>query len=268
VRTQPGIAAMSKTIVLIHGAWLTPACWDLIKPRYEEKGYTVIAPTWPFMDAPIDQLRASPDRRLNKLTVKMLVDHHAAVIKGLAENPIIIGHSFGGLVTQLLLDRGLGVCGVALDPALIAGVLPTPTMLTSALPVFLTPFSWNRVLTMSFEAFAATFAQTLPDAEKRRAYDTYIVPAPGRIYWQDALGIGVSIRKGNPERPPLLMTCGSLDKTVNPAGVKAVFKVQKKSPALTEYKEFPGRSHFLFHEKGWEEMADYALKWVVSNQRG
>lgn len=259
---------MSKTIVLIHGAWLTPACWDRIKPRYEEKGYTVIAPTWPFMDAAIEQLRSKPDPRLRKLSVRAIVDHYAAAIKDLAEKPIIIGHSFGGLVTQLLLDRGLGVCGVALDPALIAGVAPTPTMLGSALPIFLAPFGWTRVLTMSFGGFASTFAQTLPEAEKRPAYDTYVVPAPGSIYWQDALGVGVSIRRGNPDRPPLLLTCGSKDKTVDPAAVKAVFRIQKKSPSLTEYKEFPGRSHFLFHEKGWEEVADYALKWAVSNQAG
>jgi pimeloyl-ACP methyl ester carboxylesterase len=258
---------MSKTIVLIHGAWLTPAGWDLFKPRYEEKGYTVVAPPWPFMDAPIEQLRANPDKRLKKLTVKQIVDHYEAVIKGLAEKPIIIGHSFGGLVTQLLLDRGHGVCGVALDPALIGGVLPTPTMLASAFPVFAALGGWSRVLTMKYEAFASTFAQTLPEAERRAAYDKYVVPAPGRIYYLDALGIGVGVRQGNPDRPPLLMTCGEKDKTVDTAAVKAVFRIQKKSPSLTEYKEFPGRSHFLFHEHGWEEVADYALKWAVANQR-
>jgi len=259
---------MSKTILLIHGAWLTPASWDLIKPRYEEKGFTVVAPAWPFMDRPIEELRASPDKQLKKLSVKMIVDHYEAAVRGLAESPIIIGHSFGGLVAQLLLDRGLGVCGVALDPALIAGVLPTPTMLGSALPVFLAPFGWGRVLTMSYDSFARTFAQTLPEAERRMAFDRYIVPAPGRIYYHDALGIGVSIRKGNPDRPPLLMIAGEKDKTVDKSAVKAVFRIQKKSPSLTEYKAFSGRSHFLMHEKGWEEVADFALKWAVANQKG
>jgi pimeloyl-ACP methyl ester carboxylesterase len=186
------------------------------------------------MAGPVDQLRADPDRRLKKLSVRLLVDQRAGFIKDFAEKPIIIGHFFGGLVTQLLPDCGLGVCGVALAAALIGGVARTPTMLISALPVFLTPFSWNSVLTISFEAFATTFAQTLPDAQSWAASETYVAHAPGSIYWQGALVIAVSAGKGNPDRPPLLRTSGRLDNAVSPAGVKGVFKIQTKSPSLSE----------------------------------
>ncbi|MBI1360824.1 MAG: alpha/beta fold hydrolase [Alphaproteobacteria bacterium] len=258
---------MSKTVVLIHGAWLTPAGWDYFKSRYEAKGFAVVAEPWPFMDAPIEQLRASPDPRLKKLTVDQIVDHYVAIIDALPESPIIIGHSFGGLITELLLDRGLGVAGVALDPALPAGVVPPLRMLASAAPIFAEWEGWDKILTMSFKSFAETFANTLPETEMQAAYDTYIVPCPGRIYWQDALGIRVGLKKGNPERAPLLLTVGEKDITVTPGAVKAAFDIQKHAPALTEFKEFPGRSHFLFHEPGWEEVADFALDWAVRNQR-
>jgi pimeloyl-ACP methyl ester carboxylesterase len=260
-------AEMARTIVLIHGAWLTPAAWERFKTRYEGKGHKVIAPPWPMMDRPIADLRANPDPKLKKLSVDDIVHHYEAIIRKLAEPPIIIGHSFGGLITELLLDRGLGAVGVALDPALPGGVPPPPAMLKSAAPIFLEWEGWNKVLTMSFKSFSETFANTLPKSEKRAAYDAFIVPAPGRIYWQDALGIRTGLKKGNPLRAPLLLTCGEKDLTVTPGSVKSALKIQKKSPALSEYKEFPGRSHFLFYEKGWEEVADYALDWALKNQR-
>lgn len=258
---------MSKTILLIHGAWLTPDAWDLFKGRYEEKGFTVVTPAWPTMDRPASELRNSPDKALKRLSITQLVEHHAAIVRGLAERPIIMGHSFGGLITQLLLDRGYGACGVALDPALIAGVPPTPGMLGSALPVFLSPLSWSRTLKMSFESFSRTFANGLPEAEQRAAYDRFIVPAPGRIYWLDALGLGSSIKRGNKERAPLLLVAGENDRTVTPSAVRAVYRKQLKSPSLTELQEFPGRSHFLMREPGWQEVADTCLLWALRNAR-
>ncbi len=258
---------MSKTILLIHGAWLTPLCWGNFRRRYEAAGYQVVAPPWPFEDMPMAQLRAKPDPRLKKLTVSQLVEHYEKVIHSLAEPPILIGHSYGGLIVQKLLDRGLGVAGVLLDSVPMGGVLPSMHMLRSAMPVFLKFFGWNRVLEMSFESFATTFAQTLPEDLKRSHFERYIGPTPGRIYYQGAMGIGMGIKAGNPERPPLLLISGEKDLTITPADVKATYLKQKLSPSLTEMKVFPGRSHFLAIEPGWEEVADYALEWAAKNQQ-
>jgi pimeloyl-ACP methyl ester carboxylesterase len=258
---------MSKTVLLIHGAWLTPASWQGFRKRFEAKGYKVVAPPWPLEDVPIQELRRNPHPDLRKMTVTKIVDHYDKLIRALPESPIIIGHSFGGVFTELLLDRGLGVAGVAIDPAPIRGVFPPPRMLLSALPIFLAWMGWNRVLTMSYHAFATTFAQTLPEAKKKPAYDRYIVPTPGRIFYQGAFGIGTSINANNPNRAPLLLITGEEDITVTPPSVQVAYNKQRKAPSLTELKMFPGRSHFLCIEPGWEEVADYALAWASKNAR-
>lgn len=258
---------MSKTVMLIHGAWLTPAVWDLFRRRYEEQGYTVVAPPWPQQDRPIAELRRSPHPDLGKLTIGTIIDHYESLIRGLPEWPIIIGHSYGGLFTQLLLDRGLGVAGVALEPVPIRGVIARPRTLLSGLPVYLAWSGWSRVLTMSFAQFAAKFAQTLPKDEKRAAYDRYVVPTPGRIYYQSALGIGTGIRARNPGRAPLLLIAGEKDRTIVPSMVWATYKKQRHALSTTAFKSFPGRSHFLIAEPGWEEVADVALRWASDHQR-
>lgn len=258
---------MSKTIVLIHGAWLTPLSWGRFQRRFEATGYNVVAPPWPHTDMPIEQLRGRPSPELKKLTVGKLVDHYEAVVRALPEAPILMGHSYGGLIVQKLLDRGLGVAGVVLDSVPMGGVLPSVRMLRSAMPVFLKLFGWNRVLTMSFESFSSTFAQTLPEDMKRSYFDRYIAPTPGRIYYQGAMAIGTGIESGNKTRPPLLLIAGEKDLTITPADVRATYLKQKRSPSLTEMKTFPGRSHFLAVEPGWEEVADFALEWAEKNQR-
>jgi len=150
---------MSKTVMFIHGAWLTPASFDLFRARYEAMRYTCVAPAWPLEDRPFEELRRSPHPNLHKLTISKIVDHYDRLIRALPEAPIIMGHSFGGLFTQLLLDRGLGAAGIALDPAAIRGIIPRPRTLLSALPVFTGWKGWGRVLTMSFDQFATNFAQ-------------------------------------------------------------------------------------------------------------
>ncbi len=258
---------MSRTILLIHGAWLTPASWDPFRKRFEARGFSTVAPPWPLEDQPAEQLRRSPPAALAKLTIGDIVDHYDGVIRALPEAPIVMGHSYGGLFTQLLLDRGLGVAGVAFDPAPIRGVVPRPRTLLSALPVFLTWRSWSRVVPMTLEQFATNFAQTLPEDAKRPAYERHVVGTPGRIYWQGALGIGTGIHVGNPDRAPLLLVAGEADRTIVPAMVRATYRMQRRAPSTTELKSFPGRSHFLCAEPGWEEVADYALDWAVAHQR-
>jgi pimeloyl-ACP methyl ester carboxylesterase len=253
--------------MLIHGAWLTPAAWDLFRVRYEAQGYTVVAPAWPLQDRPIAELRQSPHPDLGRITIGTIVEHYAKLIRALPEPPIIVGHSFGGLFTQLLLDRGLGVAGVALAPAPIRGILARPRTILTALPVYLGVMGWSRVLTMSFRQFAANFAQTLPKREMRAAYDRHVVPAPGRIYYQNALGIGIGINARNRNRAPLLLIAGEMDRTIVDAMVWATYRKQRRAPSTTAFRSFPGRSHFLFAEPGWQEVADVALQWAGENAR-
>lgn len=257
----------SNTVMLIHGAWVTPECFAGFKEIYEARGYRVIVPHWPFMDASLKQLRDSPDSRLNTMTIKNLVDHFESEVRVLSEPPILMGHSFGGLIVQMLVDRGLGVSGIALDPAPPRGVIPSFTAVKSAAPVLLTWRGWHRVLTMSYKTFANTFANTLPKVEMLDAYEKHIVPAPGRIYFQAALGIGNAVKFDNPKRPPLLLIVASKDRTSTPSMVRAMHRNHSKAPAETSFKEFPNRSHWLIAESGWDEVASYAIAWAEQTER-
>jgi pimeloyl-ACP methyl ester carboxylesterase len=253
---------MSKTILLIHGAWLTPAIWQPWIARYEAQGFKVLAPAWPFMDRPVEDLRRAPHPDLGKLTLGKIVDRYAAIISTLPEQPILIGHSYGGLIVQMLLDRGLGAAGVSIDPGPAAGIKPGAKAFLSALPVFLAWRGWSRVLSMSFKHFAKNFANGLPELLQRQAFDRHIVPAPGRIYYQSVLGLGASIDWKKVDRAPLLLIGGENDRTVEPGMVRQNFKRYATSPALTEIVSFPARSHFLIAEPGWEDIADAALEWA------
>lgn len=253
---------MSKTIILIHGAWLTPSSLDLFRKRYESRGYDVLAPAWPLMDAPADTLRDQPDPRLGGLTLGRIVDHYAGVIASLPEAPILIGHSYGGLVVQMLLDRGLGAAGVSIEPAPAAGIKPGATALAAAFPVFAAWAGWRRVLRMKRATFGKYFANDLPRAQQDELFAREIVPAPGRIYYQSVLGLGSAINWKNPERAPLLLISATGDKTIEPSMVRQNLARYATSPALTAFKSFAGRSHFLIAAPGWEEVADYALGWA------
>lgn len=253
---------MSKTILFIHGAWVTPSSWNNFRSYFEERSYRCDAPPWPYLDKSIDSLRNNPDLKFADLTIKAIVDHYEQKIRALPEPPIIIGHSFGGLITQMLLDRGLGTAGVAIDAGPPRGVLPSLRAIKSALPVLLTWLGWRKVLTMSFKSFSATFANTMPLAEQQIAYDTYIVPAPGRIYFQAALGIGNGVNFTNPKRPPLLLIAADKDYTSTPSMVRAMHRKHSRAPARTDLIELNGLSHWLVAEPGWEKVASNIAKWI------
>jgi pimeloyl-ACP methyl ester carboxylesterase len=191
---------MSKTIMLIHGAWVTTDCWTSFRDFFESKGHSVVVPEWPYLERSAEELRRSPDPRLAKMTIKGLVDHFEKQIRDLPEQPVLIGHSFGGLIVQMLLDRGLGAAGVAIDAVPPRWVLPSVTAIGSALPVLLVWRGWSRIASMSFKTFSTTIANTLSQSEQHRAYDRYIVPTPGRIYFQAALAS---------EMPSILRTQGA-----------------------------------------------------------
>ena len=258
---------MSKTIVLIHGAWLNSRCWEAWKARYEAKGYTVAAPDWPHDDRSPAQLREAPDPQLARTGQKAIVDHFERIIRALPEEPILIGHSLGGVFTQHLLDRGCGVAGVAIDPAPTPGVPLGPNAIVSALPVFGDLLSWKKAKVMSRRFFETRFAQTAPKARAAELYDRYIVPTAGRVYWNGVTGASGQIRWDNPDRAPLLLIGGDLDLIADASMTRAIYKKQKRAPSRTDLKIFEGRSHWTCMDAGWETVADHALDWAVANAR-
>jgi len=252
------------TIVLVHGAWLNSASWAGFKARYEARGYRVIAPDWPYDDRPPSELRASPRPELAHLGQREILDHYERIIRELDVPPIIIGHSAGGTFTQHLLDRGLGAAGVAIDPAPTPGVPLFPHAIVSALPVFIDPFSWRRAKVMSRRFFRNRFAQTAPKDQTDALYDRYIVPTPGKVYWDGVIN-KIAINWTNPERAPLLLIGGGNDLIADAAMTRAIFKKQSRVPSKTELKIFAERSHWTCLDAGWEEVADFALDWAERN---
>ncbi len=258
---------MSKTVVLIHGAWLNAASWAGFKARYEAKGYTVIAPSWPHDERGPAELRAAPHPNLAKVGFKELIAHYETIVRALPEPPILIGHSFGGVLVQMLLDRGLGAAGVAIHPAPTPGVPLGPHAIVSTFPVFLSWGSWGRTMTMSRKFFATRFAQTAPKNEAAALYDRYIVPTAGKVYWDGLLNRAGRIAWSNPNRAPLLLIGGGKDLIADAGMTKAIFKRQKRAGSPTELKIYSGRSHWTALDPGWEEVADFALGWAERHAR-
>lgn len=255
---------MSNTIVLIHGAWVTAASMENFRQHYAAKGYTVLAPAWPGLDRSPADIRRNPDG-LAKLSLGKIIEHYASIIQALTERPIIIGHSYGGLITQMLLDRGYGAVGVSIDPAPAAGILAGPKALRSAFPVFAAIGGWGRAVTMSFAAFRWSLGHNLSEAAARKVYEEAVIPAPGKIYYQSVFGFGSGINWANEDRAPLLLIAGEKDRTIEVSMVQQNFRRYARSSALTGMKVFPGRSHLLIAEPGWEEVADYALLWAIEH---
>jgi len=267
-RREPfhGRGRLTSTIVLIHGAWMSPESWSGWKTRFEARGHQVLAPSWPFDDRPVSELRQYPDPRLAKIGIAEIVESYARVITGLAEPPVIIGHSFGGLFTQMLLDRGLGRAGVAIDPGPMKGVLPGPNALRANLPALAGWRSWSTVRHMSLGSFRWGWVHTLSADEQRAAYERYVVPTPGRIFAEVLLApLTNTTRIGDGRHAPLLLIAGGLDRTVEPAMVRAAYARQRRSRAPTELREFPGRTHWICMQDGWEEVADAAIEWAERN---
>ncbi|RAK52710.1 alpha/beta hydrolase [Phenylobacterium deserti] len=256
---------MSKTIMLIHGAWLNARCWDGFRKHYEARGYTVIAPDWPLDDREPRALRDQPDPALAKVGQKRIVEHYERLIQSLPEAPILIGHSLGGVFVQHLLDRGHGAAGVAIDPAPTPGVPLGPHAIVSAWPVLSDPFSGGKLMHMSRTFFRTRFAQTLPLHESDAMYDRYIVPTPGKVYWDGILKAAGAITWSSRTRAPLLLIGGGKDLIADASMTRAIFEKQKRAASRTELKIFEDRSHWTCLDRGWEAVADYALDWAAAN---
>ncbi len=259
----------TKTIVLIPGLWMTALSWEHWVERYRSRGHDVIAKSWPGMDGDIEELRRDPSG-IEHLGVGEVADHYEAIVKALDKPPIIMGHSFGGLITQILLDRKLGSAGVAIDSAPVKGVLRLPwSTLKSSFPVLKNPANTHRAVALSAEEFHYAFTNTLTPEESLVAYKRYAIPGPGRMLFQAALAnfnpkATTRVDFHNDDRAPLLIVAGELDHVSPPAVNKATAKLQHKSKAITAFKEFPGRSHYILGQKGWEEVADFALAWALN----
>ena len=258
------------TIVLIHGLWMTPLSWEHWIDRYENRGFRVLAPAWPGMEGDIDELRRDPSG-IEHLGIQEIVDHYDVIIRELDTEPIIMGHSFGGAFTQILLDRGLGAAGVAIDSAAVKGVLTLPwSTLKSGFPVLKNPANNHKAVALSFEEFRYAFTNTLSEEESKAAYERYAVPGPGRVLFQAVLAnfnphATTSVDFHNDERAPLLLIAGGKDH-ISPAAInESNARLYRKSKAVTVYEEFPLRSHFTLGEEGWQQVADYALNWAVEN---
>jgi len=251
----------TKTIVLIHGMFMNSLCWENWIPRYEAKGYRVLAPAWPGRDKPVETLRKNhPDPELAKLKLSDVVEHMTKLIQSLDEQPAIIGHSMGGLVVQLLLQRDLVVAGVAIDPAPPQGVFTTAfSFIKSNFPA-INPFLLSQPVMMSFEHFQYAFVNTLPLNEQRVAYDRYIVPESRRVPTQ-SLGAAGEVNFKKPH-PSLLITAGERDHIIPASLNRTNFKKYQASNSQADFKEFAGRDHFLIGERGWDEVADYCLAWL------
>jgi pimeloyl-ACP methyl ester carboxylesterase len=257
------------SIVLIHGMWMTPLSWEHWIDHYTGRGHRVLAPAWPGLDAEPEQLRRDPSP-LRGLGITEVVDHYDKIIRGLDRPPIIIGHSFGGLFTQLLLDRGLGAAGVALGTGAPKGVLRLPyTTLRAAWPALRNPANLKKETPLSTKQFHWCFTNALTKDESDAVYARYYIPGAARPFFQAGLAnfnpkAVTKIDYRNPARAPLLLVTGSEDRISPPSVNRSNLKQQRKAPSTTEYKEFAGRSHFPGQD-GWEEVAGYALDWTVSH---
>jgi pimeloyl-ACP methyl ester carboxylesterase len=262
-------SSATPTIVLIHGLFVTPLSWEHWIQRYSAEGYDVIAPAWPGMDGDIEQLRADTSA-FEDLGVAEIVDHYDRIIRALDAPPIIMGHSFGGAVTQLLLDHGLGKAGVAIDPAPVRGIFTLPpSELRVGAVALRNPANRHRAVELSPEQFHYAFTNTLSDEDSLKAFERYAVPGPGRPLFQASLAnfnphATTRVDFHNDERAPLLLIAGGKDHTAPAAVSRANAKLQSKSKAITAFKEFPERPHFTLGVDGWEEVADYALHWALN----
>jgi pimeloyl-ACP methyl ester carboxylesterase len=257
---------MNKTIMFVHGAWMTPLCWEKFVGFFEGRGYSCIAPAWPHKEGTVEEIRRNPPAGLAGLGIQEIVARYAHEIAKLDEPPVLIGHSFGGLFVQMLLDRGLGSAGVAIDPAPPTGVSPFyVTSFKANLGVLLTPGGWGRILQPSFERFRYGFVDTLPEAEQHAVYDRYVVPETGRPFFQAAFAPfnkATRVDFKNNNRAPLLLIEGLADKICPPPQVRSNYRKYKNSSAVTDYKEFDGRVHWIIGEDGWEEVAGYIAGWL------
>jgi non-heme chloroperoxidase len=266
-QVQQANATGRQPIVFVHGLWLLPSSWDRWAKLFDEAGFAALTPGWPDDPETVEEANANPEVMANK-TVGQVADHFDKVISGLSKRPVIVGHSFGGLLAQILAGRGRSVATVAIDPAPFRGVLPLPlSALKSAWPVLKNPANRSRAIPLTYEQFRFGFANAVSEDEAKELYTTFAVPASGAPLFQAAAAnlnpwTEAKVDTKNPERGPLLIISGQKDNTVPWAIANASFKEQQDNSGTTEIVEIPNRGHALTIDSGWREVADTAFTFI------
>ncbi len=260
-------ASRKTPVVFIHGLWLLPSSWDRWAGVFADAGFAPLTPGWPDDPQTVEEAKAHPEVFANK-SIGDVADHYASVIGALDKKPAVIGHSFGGLLAQMVAGRGLSAATVAVDAAPFRGVLPLPiSALRSSKPVLENPRNKHRAIPLTFDQFHYAFANAVSEDEAKELFETYAVPAPGEPLFQAAFAninpwTEAKVDHDNVERGPMLIVSGEKDHTVPPAISEATFKRQKKNEGVTEFVQIPGRGHALTIDSGWREVADTALAFV------
>jgi non-heme chloroperoxidase len=264
---QQANASGLRPVVFIHGLWLLPSSWDRWAVVFDKAGYTTLTPGWPDDPETVAEGNAKPEVFAHK-TVKQVADHFDDVIGKLSQKPAVIGHSFGGLLTQIIAGRGHAAVSVAIDPAPFRGVLPLPiSALKSASPVLANPANRNRAVPLTYDQFRFAFANAVSEEEAKDLYQTYAVPASGAPLFQAAAAnlnpwTEAKVDTNNPDRGPLLIIDGEKDNTVPWAIANASYKRQRRNEGVTEIVKIPDRGHALTIDSGWQDVADTALAFV------
>jgi pimeloyl-ACP methyl ester carboxylesterase len=262
----------SHPVVFIHGLWLHQSSWEAWESAFEQAGYRVLSPGWPGDQETVELARANPDSVAGK-GIDDVVEHYAEIIGGLPASPVLIGHSFGGMIAEKLLGQDRAAAAIAIDAAQIKGVLPLPlSALRSTLPVFKNPANRHRSVMLTAEEFRYSFGNTLTAEESDALYERWVVPSPGRPLFEAAaanfsLHSPAKVDTRNPTRGPLLLIMGGQDHTVPEAITKATLKQYRYSPADTELLEFADRGHSLTIDAGWGDVAKSCLSWLAEKGR-
>jgi pimeloyl-ACP methyl ester carboxylesterase len=255
-------------VVFVHGLWLLSSSWDNWRTLFEEQGYTTLAPGWPDDPDTVEEAKHDPEVFAHK-RIKQVTDHYVDAIRQLKTKPAVIGHSFGGLIAQMLAGEGVAAVTVAIDPAPFRGVLPLPlSALKSSSAVLSNPLNYTRAVPLTYEQFRFAFANAVDESEAHKLYETYSVPGSGVPLFQAASAnlnpwTEAQVDTKNPERGPLLIISGEHDNTVPWAIAHASYKQQEKNPAVTEIREIPDRGHSLVIDHGWREVAETALAFIA-----
>lgn len=251
-----------KSVMFIHGMFMNPECWREWMRRFEKRGYSCTAPAWPYHEGTVRELRAHPNAEIGKLTINGIVDYYRKILQPMKEKPVLVGHSLGGLIVQILLSEGLGGLGIAIDSAAPSGVMSYKfSYLKSNLPS-VNPLGGNAPYLMPFGNFQYAFANTLPLAVQREAYDKFAVPESRNVPRTVASQGKVDFSR---KRPPLLLIAGSADHIIPASLNKSNYERYKNSGSVTDFKEFEGRVHLILCQAGWEDVADYTIEWIGRN---
>lgn len=258
-------------VLFIHGLWLHPRSWGPWLELFQDAGYSPIAPGWPGVPATVDLARTSSDAIAGH-GIEDVTKHYARIIGELAAPPVLIGHSFGGMIAEKLLGEDRGVAAIAIDAAQIKGVLPVPlSSLRATLPVFKNPANSHRAVSLTAGQFRYSFGNALPTAESDELYERWAIPAPGKPLFEAAsanfsLHSPAKVNTGNSGRGPLLLIMGGQDHTVPEAITKSTLKQYRDSDAVTDLVEFPDRGHSLTIDGGWRAVADECLSWLAKQE--